>query len=154
MPAATRGLEDVIEPSRLPLHRVRFQHLLPSPVLVTFSVAAIEPQAQETTGELIWAEGSRGVIVHCCREVWQPEQEAESSHPQLQAMQQREQTGNDTKSLISKYTVLVGLSVDVTNCWDQKHPGKERVNSTYTSVPLFIISATGTHVGQEPGGRS
>jgi hypothetical protein len=52
--------------------------------------------------------------------------------------------------------VLVRVSIPAQSIMSKKQAGEERVYSVYTSTLLFITKEvrTGTHTGQEPGGRS
>ena len=52
--------------------------------------------------------------------------------------------------------VLVRVSIPTQNIMTKKQVGEERVYSTHTSTLLFITKEvrTGTHTGEELGGRS
>jgi hypothetical protein len=52
--------------------------------------------------------------------------------------------------------ILVRVCIPAQNIMTKKHVGEERIYSAYTSTLLIITKEvrTGTHTGQELGGRS
>jgi hypothetical protein len=56
---------------------------------------------------------------------------------------------------LSMVAVLVRVCIPAHNIMTRKQVGEKRIYSAYTSILLFIAKVrTGTHTGQELGGRS